>query len=136
DIDILESLPGVGSMVTATMLAEASHVLADRDYATLRTWTGVAPVTKRSGKRRRPTVTMRRACNTRLREAAYHWGRVSIQWDATARTYYHHLRARGHEHGRALRSVVDRWLRILMAMLRGRRLYDPTRFEAAMPISA
>src|SRR5206468_3095325 len=34
DIDILESLPGVGSMVTATMLAEASHVLADRDYAT------------------------------------------------------------------------------------------------------
>jgi transposase len=136
DIDILESLPGVGRMVTATMLAEASHALADRDYATLRSWTGVAPITKRSGQRRRPTVTMRRACNYRLRDAAYHWGRVSIQWDAAARAYYDQLRARGHEHSRALRSVVDRWLRILVAMLRRRRLYDPTRLAATEPLSA
>ena len=37
-------------MVTATMLAEASGPLADRDYVTLRAYTGAAPVTKRSGK--------------------------------------------------------------------------------------
>jgi transposase len=133
DIDILESLPGVGRMVTATMLAEASRPLADRDYDTLRANAGVAPVTKRSGKRRRPVVTMRRACNDRLREAASHWGRTSIQWDDAARAYYDRLRARGHEHGRALRSVVDRWLRILMAMLRHRELYDATRFAEPVP---
>jgi hypothetical protein len=136
DIDILESLPGVGRMVTATMLAEASRPLADRDYATLRADAGVAPVTMRSGKRRRPLVVMRRACNARLREAAYHWGRTSIQWDAAARAYYDRLRQRGHEHGRALRSVVDRWLRILVAMLRHRRLYDATRFEDPIAVSA
>jgi transposase len=134
DIDILESLPGVGRMVTATMLAEASQALADRDYATLRTQAGVAPVTKRSGKSRRPLVTMRRACNARLREAAYHWGRVSLQWDAAARAYYDRLRARGHGHGRALRSVADRWMRILMAMLRRRRLYDATRVGDAVVV--
>ncbi len=136
DIDILESLPGVGRIVTATMLAEASQALADRDYATLRTWTGVAPVTKRSGTRRRPTVTMRRACNERLREAAYHWGRTSIQRDAAARAYYDRLRGRGHAHGRALRSVVDRWLRILMAMLRRRQLYDAIRVGDAVAVPA
>lgn len=129
DIDILESLPGVGRMVTATMLAEATRPLAERDYATLRGCVGTAPVTARSGKRRRPLVTMRRACSHRLRQAAYHWGRVSIQKDAASRTYYDRLRARGHSHGRALRSVVDRWLRILVAMLKHRTLYDPARFE-------
>ena len=45
DVEILRSLPGVGRMVTATMLTEASGPLADRDYAMLRTYTGAAPVT-------------------------------------------------------------------------------------------
>lgn len=126
DIEILESLPGVGRFVTATMLTGASRPLADRDYHTLRTTMGIAPVTERSGKRR-PFVKMRYACNRRLRQAAYHWGRVSIQKDKASRTYYDQLRARGHSHARALRSVVDRWLRILMAMLTHRTLYDSTR---------
>lgn len=136
DIEILESLPGVGRIVTATMLTEASRPLADRDYPTLRGCMGVAPVTERSGKRRRPLVKMRRACSRRLRQAAYHWGRVSIQQDKASRAYYDQLRGRGHSHGRALRSVVDRWLRILVSMLRHRSLYDATKFLSAQPVAA
>lgn len=127
DVEILQSLPGVGRMVTATMLSEATGPLADRDYATLRAHTGVAPVTKRSGKRAF-FVHMRYACKGRLRQALYHWSRTSIQRDAAARTYYDGLRARGHSHARALRSVADRWLRILIAMLTTGQLYDPSRF--------
>jgi transposase len=126
DIAILESLPGVGRKVAVTMLAEAAGPLATRDYARLRAHLGTAPVTTASGKRR--SVSIRRACNRRLRWAAYHWGRASIQRDAASAAYYRELRARGHRHGRALRSVVDRWLRILVAMLRQNTLYDATRF--------
>lgn len=126
DIAILESLPGVGRKVAVTMLAEAAGPLATRDYARLRAHLGVAPVTSASGKRR--AVSMRRACNRRLRWAAYHWGRASVQHDPASGAYYRDLRARGHRHGRALRSVVDRWLRILIAMLRQNTLYDPSRF--------
>jgi transposase len=126
DVEILRSLPGVGRMVTATMLAEASGPLADRDYATLRAYTGAAPITKRSGKRLF-MVHMRYACKHRLRQAVYHWARVSIQHDDAARRYYDALRARGHRHARALRSVADRWLRILVAMLTTRTLYDRSR---------
>jgi transposase len=135
DVEILRSLPGVGRMVTATMLAEASGPLADRDYDTLRTYTGAAPVTKRSGKRVF-LVHMRYACKHRLREAVYHWARTSIQHDVAARAYYDALRARGHRHARALRSVADRWLRILVAMLTTRTLYDPSRFAPAIPATA
>jgi transposase len=127
DVEILRSLPGVGRMVTATMLTEATGPLADRDYATLRAYGGAAPITKRSGKRLW-VVQMRYACKGRMRDALYHWSRVSLQCDAAARAYYQALRARGHGHARALRSVADRWLRILVAMLKTRTLYEPERF--------
>jgi transposase len=135
DVEILRSLPGVGRMVTATMLTEAASPLADRDYLTLRSYAGAAPVTKRSGKRAF-FVHMRYACKRRLRQALYHWSRTSIQRDPAARAYYDRLRGRGHSHGRALRSVADRWLRILVAMLRTRTLYDPSRFAPAAEITA
>jgi transposase len=128
DVEILRSLPGVGRMVTTTMLTEATDLVAARDYPTLRAYAGTAPVTKRSGKRMY-AVHMRYACNPRLRNALYHWARVSLQRDAAARRYYDALRARGHRHARALRSVADRWLRVLMAMLRTRTLYEASRFD-------
>ena len=76
---------------------------------------GIAPVTKQSGRSR--TVSMRYACNGRLRDVAYHWARVGAQRDPKSRTYYTSLRARGHSHGRALRSVADRFLRLLFTLL-------------------
>ncbi len=50
DVTGLSSLPGVGQTVLATLLAEAPQALACRDYKALRCLTGVAPVTRRSGK--------------------------------------------------------------------------------------
>lgn len=127
DVTVLLSLPGVGWKVAATMLVEASQALVNRDYPALRSLAGVAPVTKQTGKNKRGRVEMRRAANNRLRNAHYHWARVSTQADAHAKAQYAALRAKGHSHGRALRSVADRNLRILIAMLRTGTLYDPTR---------
>lgn len=135
DVEILQSLPGVGRIVTATMLTEATGPLAARDYGTLRAYSGAAPVTKRSGKRAF-FVQMRYACKPRVRTALYHWSRVSLQHDAAARAYYDTLRARGHSHARTLRSVADRWLRILVAMLKTGQLYDPLRVTKVVMASA
>ena len=120
DVTILRSLPGVGRLVAATMLAEASRPLAARDYQTLRAHAGVAPVTRQSGKSRR--VVMRRSCNPRLRHALFHWARNSIRLDARCRAHYLRLRER-HGYARALRGVADRLLRVLVAMLTTQTLY-------------
>lgn len=125
DVEILRSLPGVGRIVLATLLAEASQLLASRDYHALRTLVGVAPITRRSGKR--TVIVMRYACHPRLRNAVYHWSRVASQVDARTRADYTALRARGHSHGRSLRSVADRLLRMACAMLRSGTLFDPNR---------
>jgi hypothetical protein len=128
DVTILLSLPGVGRIVAATMLAEASQPLAKRDYHALRSYAGAAPITRQSGKRK--TVVMRQSCNPRLRDALYHWARVHMQHDARGKKHYTELRAKGHSHGRALRGLADRLLAVLVAMLRTRTLYDPA-FTAA-----
>lgn len=125
DVAIVRSMPGIGTRVAARMLAEASQPLVDRAYHVVRSWMGIAPVTKKSGRRRRAIVTMRYACNGYLREAAYHWGRTAAQKDPATRAYYRSLRSRGHSHARALRSVVDRCLRILFALLNQGQLFDP-----------
>jgi transposase len=132
DIAIVRSMPGIGTRVAARMLAEGSQPLVDRAYHVLRACMGVAPVTKQSGKRRR--VSMRYGCNVRLRNAAYHWARTGAQKDPASRTYYESLRARGHSHGRALRSVADRLLRILMTLLSRGQIFDPS-YAQQRPLS-
>lgn len=125
DAEIILSVPGIGITIAATMLGEASQAVAERDYDAIRAHAGVAPVTRRSGKRK--LVTQRYACNPRLANALYHAARVHAQCDTVAQAHYAKLRQQGHSHGRALRSVADRLLRILMAMLRDGTLYDCTK---------
>jgi transposase len=134
DVEILRSLPGVGRVVAATVLAEASGPLAERDYQALRAHAGIAPVTKQSGKRR--TVVMRYACNGRLRYALYHWARVAATCDPASKTYYAALRQRGHSYARALRSVADRLLRVLIAMLKNDSLFDSTHLRHSADAAA
>jgi transposase len=124
DAVILASLPGIGRINLATLLAEASEALQRRDYHALRTLTGVAPVTRRSGKS--CTVSRRYAHHSRLANAAYHWARTAAQHDAISRAKYAALRARGHSHGRALRSVADRLLNVACSMLRSGTTFNPS----------
>ena len=80
-------------------------------------------MTRRSGKSR--VVLRRYACNQRLRNATYNWAQNAIRWDATSRAKYDALRAKGHGHARALRSVTDRLLNVACAMLNSGTLFDP-----------
>lgn len=133
DAVILRSLPGIGLIILAVMLAEASQPLEERNYHALRALSAAAPVTRATGKRSgdRAQVVMRRACNPRLRDAVYHWARVSVQCDPQSRRHYQELRARGKRHGRALRGVADRLLKVACAMLRDGTVYDPSRRKGA-----
>lgn len=125
DVQLILSIPGIGCVIGATMLAEASEALAQRDYHALRAHGGAAPVTHQSGKRK--VILMRYACNQRLRNAFFHWARLSLQLDDRSRTHYHRLRSHGHSHGRALRGVLDRLLSMLVSMLEHQTPYDSDR---------
>ena len=123
DVDILSSIPGIGPLVLAVLLGEASDVLERRDLQALRRLTGVAPVTKSSGKSL--YVARRLAVHHRLQQAVHHWAAVAVQHDPISRAKYAALRRRGHRHTRALRSVGDRLLLIACTMLKNRTMFDP-----------
>jgi hypothetical protein len=131
DAAILASLPGVGRSTLATLLTEAAGPLGRRDHAALRTLSGVAPVTKRSGKTR--IVVMRYAAQVRLRQAVFHWARVAVLNDPKCRGRYQALRARGHSYGRALRGVADRLLGVACVLLQRRTLFNPDHGARAVP---
>ena len=115
--------------MSGTFLAEAAGPLQQRDYYAIRAHGGIAPVTRQSGKSKH--VAMRYRCNSRLRNALYHWARTSVQHDSRSKQQYARLRAAGRSHGRALRGVADRLLTVLIAMLKTGQPYDPKRRPAA-----
>lgn len=123
DIMILRSMPGIGRVNLAALISEGSGPLRSRDYSALRTLSGAAPVTKRSGKSH--IVIMRYAAHVRLRNTIYHWARVAIQHDPKSRSRYVALRQRGKSHGRALRGVADRLLALACVLLQKQTPYDP-----------
>jgi transposase len=125
DVTILLSLPGIGRKVAATMLSEAPQALAERDYHALRCYAGTAPITWQSGKKK--VVIMRYACSERLRNALYYWALYTLAWDEKSKRTYAEMRAHGKTHGRALRGIADRWLDVLISMLKHNTLYDPKR---------
>ncbi len=131
DVAILRSLPGIGRINLATLLAEASGPISRRDYQALRTLSGVAPVTKRSGKSH--VVVMRYAAHVRLRNTVYHWARVATQHDQKSRSRYAALRRRGHSHGRAIRGLADRLLAMACILLQRQTPFDPHFCHQANP---
>lgn len=139
DVTILRELPGAGRFVIATLLAEAWPALRERDYHRLRAISGVAPVTQQSGKQKsgnrgrqgaRPRVSMRRACNARLREALFHWAVNAARHDPRWRARAAALRARGFSTGHIYRVIGDQLLRVLCACLRDGTPYEAERHAA------
>ena len=99
------------------------------DETPIRTLSGVAPVTKRSGKSN--IVVMRYAAHARLRNTVFHWARAAVQSDPKSSCRYAALRKRGHSHGRALRGVADRLLQVACILLQRQTMFDPDRCQPA-----
>ena len=122
DIEILRSIPGVGDVVLATLLAEAWDLVRRRDHKALRCLGGTAPVTKQSGKTKQ--VVRRRAVCRRLCDAFHILGGAAVIHDPVSRARYEALRAKGHGYCRSVRTVCDRLLLVACALLKRKELFD------------
>ncbi len=122
---ILRSVPGIGPAVLAVILSEAFDSIRKAELQALKCCSGLAPVTKRSG--RTVLIQRRLAANGRLRNAAHHWAMAAIQRDKAGRAKYHALRSRGHKHARAPGSVADRLLGVVCRMIETGQTFDPER---------
>ena len=130
-VEILRSVPGIGSTVLAVILSEACDSVRKADLHAPGCYSGVAPVTKRSG--RTVQVQRRQAANGRLRNAAYYWAMAAIRCDPVSRANCRALRCRGHKHARAPGSVADRLLNVVCKMIETGQTFDPERQSKGAP---
>lgn len=123
DAKILRSLPGLGTVLGARVLAEFGD---DRtryvDARARKNYAGTSPITKASGRSR--VVLARFARNERLFDACFLWAFSALTRSPGARAYYDLQRARGKTHNQALRAVANRLVGILHGCLRRREIYD------------
>ena len=135
DAEILTSLPGLGRVLGARVLAEfGDDPTRYADARARRNYAGMAPITRASGTRR--VVLARVARNKRLADGMYLWAFCSLQASPGARAFYDRQRAAGKTHHQALRALGNRWVGILHGCLVHRTLYDedvawPSRVEVA-----
>jgi transposase len=123
DAKIVRSLPGLGMILGARVLAEFGDDPNRYDTAKSRkNYAGTSPITKASGKHR--VVLARYARNRRLADACYLWAFAALTASPGARAFYDHRRAAGDTHHRALRALANRLVGILHGCLRHQTLYD------------
>ena len=123
DADLLRSLPGLGVVTGARVLAEFGDDPTRYDTAkNRRNYAGTSPLTVASGTRR--IVRARHIRNRRLADALHWWAFNAITRSPGARALYDHRRAVGDTHSGALRVVANRLVGILHGCLRTRTPYD------------
>ena len=123
DAKIIRSLPGLGTILGARVLAEFGD--DPERYATAKSrknYAGTSPITRASGKSR--VVLARYARNRRLADACYQWAFASITSSPPCRAFYDQRRAAGDTHNRALRALANRLVGILHGCLRHGTPYD------------
>jgi transposase len=129
DAEIITSLPGLGSLTGARVLAEIGD---DRsrftDARALKAYAEAAPVTRASGKSL--TVMHRKVKNQRLAGVGYLWAFAALTASPGARAHYDRRKAGGDRHIAAQRNLFNRMIGILHHCLTTRTKYDE---NAAFP---
>ena len=120
DAEIVRSLPGLGTILGARVLAEfGDDPNRFDDTKSRKNYAGTSPITRASGKQH--IVLARYARN---RDACYLWAFASLTISPGARTFYDQHRAAGDSHHAALRVLANRLVGILHGCLRHHTPYD------------
>ena len=123
DAEVVRSLPGLGTILSARVLGEFGD--EPNRYATAKcrkNYAGTSPITRASGTKR--VVLARYARNMRLADAIYQWAFTSLTASPGARTLYDYRRAAGDTHHAALRHLGNRLVGILHGCLIHHTNYD------------
>lgn len=124
DSKLFGSLPGAGPKLAPRLLSEiGSDRSLYEDAQGLQAVAGTSPASYQSGKMHK--VFMRQRCNKSLRHTMYLLADKSRAQSNWASQYYTTLRERGKSHAQALRSLGQRWCKIIWKMWQTSTIYNP-----------
>jgi transposase len=129
DAHLFTNLRGAGSALAPRLLC-AFGSQRDRweDAESLASFSGIAPVTKQSGKHRH--VHRRFACPKYLRQTFHEFADSARRYCPWSKARYRLLRDRGMKHHAAVRKIARSWIRILFRVWKTRVPFDCDRYIA------
>jgi transposase len=126
DAGFMRSLPGLGAILGARVLAEFGDA-PDRyaDARARRNYAGAAPITRASGTSR--SVVARHVRNKRLFDACWQWALCALSASPGARAYFENHNPGPHTGKTARRKLANKLVGILHGCLASRTHYDESR---------
>jgi DNA uptake protein ComE-like DNA-binding protein len=127
DAELFRSLRGAGPALAPRLLcAFGSQRDRWKNADELAAFSGIAPVTRESGKQRQ--VTRRYACPKFLRQTFHEFADAARKWCSWTKARYRMLRERGMKHHAVLRKLARSWIRILYRVWMERTPFDSNRY--------
>lgn len=130
----LVTIPGVGPVPAAAVLAAAGDLTRFPDGATLASYAGLVPALRHSGKRTPLRAGLHPAGNARLRRALYMAALVGVRRNAWLKAFYDRLVARGKPKPLALAAAMRKLLTAMHSLARRRQPF--TLPPAPAPVNA
>jgi transposase len=123
DAHLFTSLRGAGPALAPRLLcAFGSQKDRWKNADSLAAFSGIAPVTRKSGKQCQ--VKRRYACPKFLRQTFHEFADSARLYCPWTKARYHMLRDRGMKHHAALRKLARSWIRILFRVWQTRTPFD------------
>ena len=123
DSDIFLSLPGAGDILSAKFIAEFGDNRDRYEKAIdVQAESGSAPITIQSGKKK--YVRFRRSCKKPFRKTIHSFAFCSINECTWAREHYDQQIATGKTHSQAVRSLSNKWMKIIFTLWKRDEKYD------------
>ncbi len=121
--EIIESLPGMGPILGAELIAAAGDLAGYGNAGRLASAAGLVPVPRDSGKR---TGNLHRPMrySRKLRRVFYLSASAAMMREGPNRDYYLKKRGQGHGHVQALITLARRRVDVLWALLRDNRPFE------------
>jgi hypothetical protein len=130
-VDLHSVTPGAGPVLAPRLLGALG---ADRDHfdspESLQCYSGVAPVTKQSGKSRH--VHRRLPCPLFIRQSFHEYASQSILWCRWAAAFYLGQRLKGKPHHTAVRALAFKWQRVIWRCWTDHTPYDDSLYEKVL----
>lgn len=127
EVDLYRNLPGAGPALAPRLLVAFGTVRSRYPNASsMQKYTGVAPVTERSG--RQIWIHWRWNAPKFLRQTFVEWAGQTIPKCAWAKAYYLQQKRAGKHHQTILRALAFKWIRILWRCWQDRTPYDESRY--------
>lgn len=132
--DLLESIPGIGQLTAAKLLAEIENVALYKSARQVAAYAGLTPRNNRSGTLRGKT-RLSKTGNSRVRKALFFPAIVAKQHNPIVRNFCDRLARNGKNKMEVIGAAMRKLIHIAFGVLRSGKAFDPNHELFLNPVS-